>query len=170
MIVMRCTAKLLRRLKVKPAEASSTSTSSLGDWYATLLHTRHGQFVVAMAQRTLLPIIVTGRDIQSFPARVAKTLSEVLTAYGVAASVVERECAALANVQYARTKNRSDVGVLTDYQRSLPYHLDDGTLTDISLRLAQTPIVARDVFPDIATSELFGVARVRRTFRNPSPP
>ena len=164
MIVLRCTSKLLSRLGTKPVEASHASSNALGDWYATLLHTRRGQFVLAMARETLLPVAVTGRDLRTFPARVATTLAEVLASYGVPAEVIERECAAMSEVQYARTDDRSNVGVLTELQRLLHGDLDyfpNATLTELSLRLAQTPIVARHVFPEDATCRLFGVPRPR---------
>jgi hypothetical protein len=109
-----------------------------------------------MAQRTLLPIVVTGRELDAFPSRLALTLSEVLTAYGISAAVVARECAVFSDVRYARTENRSDVGVLTELQRLLRGDLEDppdATLTELSLRLAQTPIVARALFPDAATRQ-----------------
>jgi hypothetical protein len=159
-ITIRCTTKLLRRLGAAPATLSDTNTTKLGEWYATLLHTRRGQFVLAMARSTLLPVVVTGRDLRTFPTRVASTLAEVLAAYGVPVELIERECAAMSDVQYARTDDRSNVGVLTELQRLLHgdlEYLPTATLTELSLRLAQTPIVARNVFPEDETCRLFGV-------------
>jgi hypothetical protein len=164
-ITIRCTTKLLRRLGAAPTALANTSPTKLGEWYATLLHTRRGQYVLAMARSTLLPIVVTGRDVRSFPARVASTLAEVLAAYGVPVEIIERECAAMSDVQYAPTDDRSNVGVLTELQRLLHGDLDylpNATLTELSLRLAQTPIVARNVFPEDETCQLFGVPRIDR--------
>jgi len=160
MIVFRCTTKLLSRLGTEPNAAPRPSTGVLGDWYASLLHTRRGHFVLAMSRASLLPIVVTGRELRSFPSRVASTLAEVLAAYGVRADSIERECAAMSGVEYARTDDRSNVGVLTEMQRLLHGDLDylpNATLTELSLRLAQTPIVARHVFPENETCRLFGV-------------
>jgi len=117
-IVVRCTSKLLDRLKVDVRTDPGTSTGLLGDWYATVVRARQ-QFVLAISGATLLPIVVTGRDLRSFPARVASTLAEVLAVYGVPAEVIERECAAMAEVRYARANDRSTVGVLTEFQRLL---------------------------------------------------
>jgi len=117
-----------------------------------------------MSRATLLPIVVTGRDLRSFPSRVTSTLAEVLAAYGVRADAIERECAAMSEVVYARTHDRSNVGVLTELQRLLHGDLDylpNATLTELSLRLAHTPIVARHVFPDNETCRLFGVPSPR---------
>lgn len=146
------------------------SSGVLGDWYATLLHTRRGHFVLAISGVTLLPIVVSGRDLRLFPARIASTLAEVLACYGVPAEAIERECAAMSEVHYARTDDRSTVGVLTEIQRLLHWDLDDSpaaTLAERSLQLAQTPIVARNMFPDQETSRLFGVLSPRHRKSDP---
>ena len=64
-----------------------------------------------------------------------------------------------------RTDDRSNVGVLTEFQRLLTYGLSEPSelsLLDLSLRLAWTPIVARKTFPVAATCKLFGVEAPRR--------
>lgn len=66
----------------------------------------------------------------------------------------------MSDVQYARTDDRSTVGVLTELVRQLSYHVEDDPdleLTRVSLQLAKTPILARDLTPDLATCSLFGV-------------
>jgi uncharacterized protein DUF6933 len=55
-IVVRCTAKLLERFRAHADPQDGLSTSRLGDWYATLIRTRRGHFVLAMARETLLPV------------------------------------------------------------------------------------------------------------------
>lgn len=163
MVVFRCTAKLLTRLRSKPVLEPGTSTGALGDWYATLLHTHRGTFVLAIAGASLLPIVVTGRELLTFPTRVSSRLAEVLAAYRVPAEVIERECAGMAETCYARTDDRSTVGVLTELLRLLDWQLKDrpnAALTDVSLALAETPIVARHTFPGKATCRVFGVPPV----------
>ena len=164
MIVLRCTSKLLARLKTKPEEAPRPSSNLLGDWFATLLHTRRGQYVLAMASKTLLPVVVTGRELRTFPERLASGLAELLGVYGVPTETIERECAAMSEVQYARTNDRSNVGVLIEFQRLLHYDLEDlaaMTPLELSLRLAHTPIVAREAFPEDDTCRFFGVPLLR---------
>ena len=162
-MILRCTAKLLKRLDVEPIAAprASTTATVLGDWYATLLHTRRGQFVLAVSRVTLQPIVVTGRELRLFPVRLAAGVADVLATYGVPREAIERERFAMSTVQYARTDNRSNVGVLTELQRLLHYDLDElpgVSMKELSLRLARTPIVARKVFPVDETCRAFGVA------------
>ncbi len=161
-MILRCTTKLLKRLDVEPVAAPRASTAVLGDWYATLLHTRRGQFVLAISRVTLQPIVVIGRDLRSFPVRLATGVAEVLATYGVPNDAIERERLAMSEVHYATTDDRSTVGVLTELQRLLHYDLDELpnlSMHELSLRLARTPIVARNVYPVHETCRVFGVAR-----------
>lgn len=118
-----------------------------------------------MARETLLPVVVTGRDMRTFPDRLVDQVSAMLESYGVPAKAVERERDAMRDVIYARTDDRSNVGVLTEFQRLLSFDLSEPSelsLLDLSLRLASTPIFARNTFPFKATCELFGVEPPRR--------
>jgi hypothetical protein len=38
MLTLRCTKKLLGRLKAKPVSEAPSSTTRLGDWYGNLLY------------------------------------------------------------------------------------------------------------------------------------
>lgn len=164
-IVVRCTAKLLGRLSVPSDRSDAGSTSRLGDWYATLIRTRRAHFVLAMGRETLLPVVVTGRDLRGLPDRLTRQVVAMLESYGVPADAVEREREAMRDVVYGRTDDRSNVGVLTEFQRLLTYDLVEESplsLLDLSLRLAWTPIVARNTFPVDATCKLFDVEPPRR--------
>ena len=158
MIVIRCTAKLLAKLE--PCEPARASTTRLGDWYATLVRTRRGHFVLAMARNTLLPVVVAARDLRRFPERLRERAGEVLAYYGVPAAAIERELEGMREVAFTRTDDRSNVAVLREFQRLFEHHLayePELPLLDHCLRLAPTPIIARNTFPDHATCKLFGV-------------
>jgi len=163
-IAIRCTAKLLSRLRTKPIDVPATSTSLLGDWYATLVRSGPVQTILVMASRTLLPIVMSARDAPSFPTRLASELEHVLSTYAVPHAAISFEVAAMTPASLARTNDRSLVGVLVEFQRQLEYHLEDApaqSLRELSLCLAGTPIVARDTIPEVATCDLFGVPRYR---------
>jgi hypothetical protein len=55
---LRCTARLLERLKLKPQPAVPPPTTRLGDWYANLVHLPGRQVVLALSDRTFLPVVV----------------------------------------------------------------------------------------------------------------
>jgi hypothetical protein len=118
-----------------------------------------------MGRETLLPVVVTGRDLRGLPDRLTGQVVAMLESYGVPAEAVAREREAMRDVVYTRTDDRSNVGVLTEFQRLLAFDLSDSpelSLLDLSLRLAWTPIVARNTFPVDATCKLFGVEPPRR--------
>jgi hypothetical protein len=90
------------------------STTRLGDWYANLLFTRRGQFILCVSQRTLLPIIVPARDAKSLLARLRDALPRVLSAIGVNPAVIDHELAEMAEGCFAKTANRTVLGLMND--------------------------------------------------------
>lgn len=58
----RCTQKLLDRLHVTPTLAPDPSDSVLGDWYANLIRVGRTQLVLAVSERTLLPVVLEAKD------------------------------------------------------------------------------------------------------------
>lgn len=170
MFVARATMGLrnaLGRVGVQMATDPQPSTTMLGDWYATLVRMGRGTYVLAVAERTLLPIVVSGRELKTFPARMIDTLGSLLEELGVRPEAVAHERAEMSDVRFERTNDRSTVGVLVNLEHSLRVALDQRPgwdLLEASRWLAETPIVARDLFPDLATCELFGAPRpVRRS-------
>jgi hypothetical protein len=165
-LIVRATMDVLNALRrggVRATADPPPSTTALGDWYATLVRTRHATFVLAIAEKTCLPIVVSGRDLRAFPQRIADTLVDLLDELGVPLDVATRERAAMSDgLRFARTNSRSHLGVLNTLEQSLRIALDEEPSLDLleaSRWLAETPIIARDLFPDIATCELFGVPR-----------
>jgi len=158
-VVLRASTKLLSKLGV-PDPTPPASTTTLGDWYGTVLRMRHGHFVLAVAGATLLPVVLPARELKTLPHRLTAAVGAVLASFGVSGFAVEREVAAMTEMRYARTDNRSTVGVLMNLEQSLRFRLEDDPAFDIvevSRWLAQTPITARNTFSDQATCRLFGV-------------
>ena len=79
MVVVRCTRKLLDRLgQGTPCEVTSTTT--LGDWYATVLFTKPQHVVLLVNAATRLPVVIPARGLSTLPIRFAEGLTAVLTA------------------------------------------------------------------------------------------
>ena len=161
MFVLRPTKKLMQKMGVHPDSSPGTSTTVTGDWFANILHTRKGRYVLAISSVSLLPVVVHGRDLPSLPQRIADTAAEVLGELGVPNHAIERERSAMDQVAFAGTNDRSTLGVLNDLMFQLTCYLEQGHPTDrlvtLSFRLSETPIVARDLFPDHRTREIFGL-------------
>lgn len=139
-------------------------TTRLGDWYANLIHVGRQQLVLAVSEKTLLPVVVPAAPNSTLVPRLRAAVAEVLHSFGISRGEIEKEGAAMNEVVYGKTTSRQVVGVLVDLAKALPYHLDDGTLLDVSLRLAETPcspLYKTTTSPDRATIALFGAKPLR---------
>jgi hypothetical protein len=166
-VVLRCTQRLLRRLRTVPGAEPRASDTRLGDWYANLVHVGRQQFVLAVSSRTFLPVVVAAAPISTLEARLRAAACDVIQALGIPAAEVERELEAMSDVVYAKTASRQVLGVMNDLAYALSFHVGRDTLGDISLRLAETPLspLYKNVetsSPDRATVALFGGAPVLR--------
>ena len=77
MVVIRCTRKLLHRLGRHPGSDAS-STTTLGDSYATILFTKPQQVILLVNATTRLPVVIPAREVSTIPVRF--TLGSVLPA------------------------------------------------------------------------------------------
>lgn len=57
MLVIRPTQKLAKRLRVELLPEAESSTTVLGDWYCTLLYTKPKQLILAVSERSRLPLV-----------------------------------------------------------------------------------------------------------------
>jgi hypothetical protein len=137
---LRCTAKLLKRFEPQPEVVALAPSTRLGDWYAHLLFTRPAQLVLAVSERTLLPVLVPAREVQALQDRIRHAVCNILQAIGVPEKALGEEERAMATAAFGRTNSRRVVGSMNDFVRLLEPHLGHPTsLLDLSLRLADTP-------------------------------
>ncbi len=160
MLYLHCTQKLLDRLKPEVTEGGSSSTK-LGSWYATVLKWKR-PVAMLVNERTLLPVLMPLSPAASFCTRFPDALAEILAAHGVQRAFVESEISEMQVFRYARTQNRSVVGIMTQFA-----YLAEGRraydqvneLSALSLKLARTPcspLGKGPLFPDKALKELTG--------------
>lgn len=158
MLYLYCTQKLLKRLKPEVVEAGC-STTKLGSWYATVLSWRP-QIAMLVNERTLVPVLMPLAPAANLAERFPGALADILAAHGVPDSIVESEVSQMQAVKYARTQNRSVVGIMTQFAYlAEAYRVGDrnNDLVALSLRLAHTPcspLYSGPVFPDRALKEL----------------
>ncbi len=137
---LRCTVRLLTRLKVPSAAAPTAPSTRLGDWYANLLFTRPAQLVLCVSERTLLPVLVPARELDTLLPRFGRAVCDVLHAIGVPEQAVRDEERLMADVAIGKTTSRRVLGSMNDFARIVDVFLEGSTsLLDISLRLAETP-------------------------------
>jgi hypothetical protein len=160
MLYLHCTKKLLNRLKCEVI-TSGTSTTSLGNWYATALLWKP-QIALFVNERTLLPVLMPLAPVSSLAARFPRFLAQVLAAHGIQPPFIEQELLNMQEVRYAKTTNRSVVGIMMQFSHFAEgYRGSDkmNDLVELSLKMARmpcSPLYKGPVFPDKALRELVG--------------
>lgn len=159
MFALRCTQKLLDRLKAAPDPAPAAPDTVLGHWYAQLVVAGRTQVVLAVSERSLLPVVVPAAPGKALVPRLIDALAPMLLSVGVPSDAAAAECAAMRQWTYAKTASRPIVGSLNDLTFQLQVGLrnapDRGPLA-LALWLAQTPLsVLERSSPDRATVAAF---------------
>src|SRR5688572_23506318 len=108
MTSLRCTAKLLRRLK-QPASDVPPS-GRLGDWYANIVATRPRHLVLCTNECTLLSVVVPLAPQTELRERFAAAARARLDQIPVAAALRSAEMDALNDIHLGRATNRSVLG------------------------------------------------------------
>lgn len=163
MFALRCTQKLLVRLNSAPDPEPAPPDTVLGDWYAKLVRVGRTQVVLAVSERTLLPVVVPARDGRSLVQRLTEALEPILNSVGVAAVDAIAERSAMQRWVIGKTANRRVLGSLNDLAFQLQVGLldfPDRTLLAQSLWLAGTPLkVIEYGSPDRSTFAAFAAHR-----------
>jgi hypothetical protein len=139
--VLHCTKKLLDRIKPSVVVSNGASTTYLGNWYATAFFWKP-QVALLVNERTLLPVLMPLAPASGLADRFRGHLAAVLSAHFVPQSLIESELLQMNDVQYAKTTNRSLVGMLNQFTylaEGYHGHLDNNDLMAISMRLSETP-------------------------------
>lgn len=169
MVVLRATQKLLPRLPAPEAGARESDTA-LGDWYVNRLVVDRQPLLLLLSSRSLLPVILPARDVRNLPRQLPNLIAARLRRLDVPDDLIIPELAAMAPVVIGRTISRSVVGVMVDFAKLIPLHLepgawDENTLAQVEAQLARTPCHAssRDdevIWPDRDTPALLAAHRL----------
>lgn len=141
MYTLHCTAKLRDRLKRPLSDARHPATTSLGDWYATALFWKP-QLALLVNERTLMPVLLPLAPVATLPERVGPAVARALERHGVAPGFIEREVAAMTDIEIAKTSNRSVLGTMNEFAFEAEVYRDHRGIADLlelAVRLAETP-------------------------------
>ena len=157
MVVLRRTRKLSALLP-ESGVAAATSDTALGDWYVNRIVVDRQPLLLLISSATLLPILIPARDVRHLPDRLAQIVEARLQRCGIEAAVIKAEVDAMASVAVGATVDRSVLGILVDFAKCVPFHLepgqwDEGMLPAVEACLAETPCYAsgpdeRVIFPE----------------------
>lgn len=163
MLTIRCTKKLLTRLKASPESDPAPSTTKLGDWYANLIYVQRQQLVLAVSERTLLPVLFPVRGKEPLRDKLILTVGEMLTSLGIDGALIDKELSAMAEGSIAKTASRMVLGSMKEFlflieaeAETKPFFSSKDFLLSESRYLADVPCSPlKEVFPDKATIEAF---------------
>jgi hypothetical protein len=109
-------------------------------------------------------MLLPARNVRSLPELLAGLVERRLTSCGVDKRIIKAEIRAMVPVAIGPTVDRSVLGIMVDFARSVPYHLEpghwnEGDLRSVEGRLAETPCHAgrsfqRVIFPERTAPEV----------------
>lgn len=141
MFTVRGTKKLLERLKTPVSVSPPPSSTSLGDWYATVLFWKP-QVALFVNETTFFPVFMPLAPANRLLTRFPTALVDVLHAAGVDPRFVATETGEMGAVTVAKTANRQAVGVMNELAfmaaARVAHGLDPADFVGLSLRVADT--------------------------------
>lgn len=159
---IRGTKKLLDRIKPSLLAQNCNQSTMLGSWYATVLLWKP-QVVLLVNEITLLPVLMPLAPARNLSERFPGQLANVLAAHGVPQQFIDHELAQMNEVQYAKTSNRSVLGIMNQFSylaEGYREYLEKKDLLALTLRLSETPcspLYKTAVSPDRALQRLLSL-------------
>lgn len=170
MVILRRTSKLRGSLPEAP-NGSCESDTALGDWYVNRIVVQRQPLLLLVNSRSLLPIVIRARDVRGLPERLPELVRSRLARIRIPESLIAAEVQAMHPVRVGRAIDRSVLGMLVDFAKSIPFLVRDADTSEDGLRaieerLEGTPcFVSREgsgtVFPLDVTPNL-----LRERWRN----
>jgi hypothetical protein len=137
---VRCTRKLLRQLHVAPADVVPEPTTVLGNWYANILFYRPRHFVLAVSERTLLPVLIESAPLKTFVPRMRDAVVDLLAALEIPRARIEEEATSMDRAILTTTDSASVVASMNDFAKHLDFYVGRGlSLPAIARELSETP-------------------------------
>ena len=160
MVVLRCTQKLLVRLKQVGDLPPAESTTRLGDWYGNVLRIGRREHLLFISERSRLPVVIPIRESKRLAEVFPDAVSQVLGHVGIAVADIADERSRMSEIAFGRTRNRSLLGTLNDFafmaQQGNMNRAEPESPEELMRFLAQTPILPLDGASPIALTRTFG--------------
>ncbi len=145
MFRLRCTRKLLQRIKDEPLEGSVPTTTALGDWYANVIPMPFGELLLFVNERSFLTVAIPGEDVKFILPQLRQRVDDLLERFNVPNRLVIAEIRNMGNVLITKTASRSVLGSMNDvafnYQAMAEYD-ETGRiqkLGELELKLSSMP-------------------------------
>ena len=164
MTALRCTAKLLKPLKVAPEPDIPAPTNCLGDWTAHIVRYARKPFVIAVAEYSRIALILPAAPYATLVDRFLADLPYLLRYLHIPDAQIESEIAAMKPMRIAKTNSRFVLASINNYDLMISWLLADGTdwtTLDLMQRIAEDISKPNDYQPTgDALRERFGLAPI----------
>ena len=148
MVVLRCTQKLLVRLKEVGDLPAVESSTRLGDWYGNILRIGRRQHLLFISERSRLPVVFPISEAKRLGTVFPDAVCERLSIVAVAAAGIADERMRMSELAFGRTRNRSLLGTLNEFaflaQSGDARRTEPESPEDLMHFLSQTPILPLD--------------------------
>jgi hypothetical protein len=166
MVVLRCTQKLLVRLKQTGDMPAVESTTRLGDWYGNILRLGRRQYLLFISERSRLPVVLPIGEAKRLTTVLPGAVCDVPATVGIAAADIADERSRMSEIAFGRTRNRSILGTMNDFAfmaQHVNRNRDEPESPEELVRfLSQTPILPLDgASPIELTRAAFGARGAR---------
>jgi hypothetical protein len=174
MLILRPTASLAKRMKVKLQPSDQSSSTRLGDWYALDIVLSRKQFILCVSSKSRLAVVLEAAPYATLPERLSDGVTKVLKEIGVNEALIQEERAEMEQIILAKTLNKSILGTMNDYRFQLEWaeQADRFRLEDtlkMSMYLSKIISLAlREGYPRDAALKLFGNEPLKSKAENPA--
>ena len=118
-MIIRPTASLAKRMKIKLMPTDQKSTTRLGDWYAVDFVLNRKQFILCVSSESRLAVVMEAAPYAMFPNRLCDAVTEVIRAIGLKETFIQEERCQMDEYVLAKTQNKSILGSMNDYRVQL---------------------------------------------------
>lgn len=148
MRLIHCTQKLLKELKAAPGNVVPFDNRGLGDWYANLLRIDRRKCILFTNEKTLYFFLVPSvlkKDLADFPSLFVSNLCANLRYEGFGPEALESMKQEYADIELAKTGNRSVLGSMNESAFELKHHvqavegLDRADVLELNRRVNSRP-------------------------------
>lgn len=126
MVTLRCTRKLVDFLGQEPINSPPTPTNVLGDWYANLIPTMFGDFILFTRERSLLTVAVLALMVDDLLPHFKLRVANQLAGIGIPPGTIIQELAEMDPIQFAKSASRSILGSMNDLAFHFQYYAEVG--------------------------------------------
>ena len=161
MLIIRPTASLAKKMKIKLAGSHENSNTVLGDWFATDVHACRQQMILCTSKKSRLAVVCKAAPYASWPDRFIENLSHLLLQIGISKAQIANELSKMSNSTFAKTNSPSILGTINDQKKHIEFMLSYGRIAlddhiGLSHSLAEVPIlVLPGTFPFDVAKKLF---------------